>query len=145
MYEITYGSKYESVKGLPLREITALMRKDVKAAVKAGELPADWKYSVTMKGGAIYPVATAPRPVYAADPDSYPFAFNYETGKYVTGYENRRTAEATEVYEVLTGILNSYNYNGSDVMTDYFNVNFYGYVRVTGPEFVAPYEVASIS
>ena len=147
MYEITYGSKYESVKGLPLREVTKLMRKDVKAAVKAGELPADFKYSVSIWAGSVNLVATASRAIYAAEPDTYdfPVAFNYETGEYVGTYGSRRTVEATKVYETLTAIANAYNYDGSDVMTDYFNVNFFRFVRVEGPSFVAPYEVASVS
>ena len=147
MYEITYGSKYESVKGLPMREITALMRKDIKAAVKAGELPADFKYSVTIRGGSVNTVATSPRAIYAAEPDTYdfPITFNYETEEYVAAYGSRRTVEASKVYAVLTEITESYNYDGSDTMTDYFNVNFYGFVRVEGPEFAAPYAVEPVS
>lgn len=44
MYERTYGYRYSRDRSA--KEDAAMIRADIKALVKAGMLPADWKYSV---------------------------------------------------------------------------------------------------
>lgn len=41
-----------------------------------------------------------------------------------------QTDEAKAVYDRLDGLVQSFNHDGSDIMTDYFDVKFYGHVTL---------------
>lgn len=100
------GNKY--VQGRDVKEIAKDVRADIKKAVAAGYLPAT-KYSVTISrfaGGRSLDIRA-----------SHPtFAF---------GTASRKSAAT-----FLKGITDAYNFDGSDIMTDYFHVNFYSSINL---------------
>jgi hypothetical protein len=115
-----YGNKYDG--SLDIKEIAKLVRQDIKKAVKAGELPNGLKTSVKISrytGGQSLRVT-----VKAGITDIY-------TQDYVDGhnYGSAYTEEALQVKKVLAEIVEAYNFDKSDIMTDYFHVNFYGFVE----------------
>jgi hypothetical protein len=93
-------------------EIAADIRRDLKAAQKAGDIPADVKVSVrtrTYAGGRAIDVT-------------------------LTGWDRERiyttdwfmTPEAQAVRQTVETIRESYNRDASDSMVDYFDVDYYG-------------------
>jgi hypothetical protein len=127
MYEISYGRKYD--KNLSTTEIAKRFREDLKAAIKAGTLPKGLKCSVRTKyfaGGSSIDV----------DVTALPAGFRLFDTEFLTHHRDRpsefysgerRTPEAKALLAALEKMLQAYNYDGSDIMTDYFNVNFYGH------------------
>lgn len=126
MYERKYGSKYD--KNLGTKEIAAKFRADVKAAQKAGELPASLTLSVRIKrfsGGSSIDVDVKDigllmfsKQWLERDPNVF------------TPCGERYTPEFDAVVKKLEAMLQAYNHDGSDAMTDYFDVKFYGHVSV---------------
>ena len=101
----TIGSKYQQTQNLGTVEIAKLVRQDIKS------FDPSYKFSVKVRkfsgGSAIdLEVKAAPEQV-------------------LTDREKRRALLAD-----LTKILNAYNYDDSDAMTDYFHVRFYGHVQI---------------
>lgn len=126
MTTISYGSKY--VRGLDVSDIAKCVRRDIAAAVKSGELP-PIKTSVTISrysGGRSLRVKITACPVGvmnidrvladAADPHGYPTIreIHSEAGR--------------EILARVESIVSAYNFDGSDTQSDYFHVNFYGFV-----------------
>lgn len=149
-YEIAYGSRYDGK--LSTKEIAARVRAEIKALVKAGSLPPDWKFYVRYRGFAggtsIDVTAQSPVATYLCAPGWVSAGPNERhldlpiKGEWKSciirandqWHVSRDDAEAPGVAWVRTlldGLLRSYNYDGSDIQTDYFNVNFYGHVAVT--------------
>lgn len=163
MYERSYGDNYDGDR--PVKADAALIRAEIKAKVKAGELPADWKYSVRYRTAsmcrAIDITATAPRATVKMAPD---MIFGGPDGRVVTVpapigwdedyidlslrpnevYEIRWcdavTDEARNVGDYLRGLLSSYNHDGSDSMIDYFDVKFYGVPTIVTADGVDRFE-----
>ena len=140
MYEISYGNKYEQVKGYGLTAIAKLIRADIKQAKQDGLLPAHWKYSVRTEkfagGGSIE--VTATNCVDAWVPEDFTkCAINsgcHEPTKYhyyqkCDGAEHL-TEEAEAALKVLKQIHGAYNFDGSESMVDYFHVNYYGHAEI---------------
>lgn len=108
------GTKYEETKTLDITEIAKMVRKDIKAA--CGEaLQPGFKFGVTVKrysGGRSITVSLKAAP---ADFKAFDAVGNYsDAGMYVRS--------------VLQGILDQYNFDKSDIMTDYFYVRFYSHI-----------------
>lgn len=144
-----YGSNYDSK--LSTKEIAALIRAEIKRRVKANELP-EWKYSVRYRsfagGTAIDVVATSPHPTMLCQPGYYfaskdadrdvelPIDGQWRPCRIRAGeswHVARKDVEHTTVTFVrqqLQALMDSYNHDGSDIMTDYFDVNFYGHANV---------------
>jgi len=131
MSEIVYGNKYD--KDLDTAEIAKRVRMDIKAAIASGDLPKGLKASVRMDrfaGGSSIDirVTQVPQGFTLANPEriqwdlEHPYA---SSTKVLPLY----TAEAMALLLKLKALLDAYNYDGSDIMTDYFNVRFYGDVR----------------
>ena len=143
-YERVYGAKYD--QNLTTSDIAKRIRQDVKNAVADGSLPRDADISVTSEtfsgGGAIeirlsnWPGATVPQ-------DDSKCTGTFEQGgvTYPSRCENGRhdwrcaaaahpSEEAIRVQAVLQSFHDSYNFDASEMMTDYFSVNYYGQVRV---------------
>lgn len=131
-YERSYGHLYE--RDLDTAEIAKRMRTQTKVLVKAGMLPADWTYSVRTRrfagGTAIDITATSPRPTRAGARDARDWTLNYETGEWVSPSASKATIEAAAVYKALDEIHNAYQHDGSEIETDYFDVNYYGSVSI---------------
>jgi hypothetical protein len=127
-YAISYGSRYE--RGLDVAEIAKRVRADIKAAVKSGELPAA-KYSVRIarfSGGRSLDVTI----------DQVPFPIvNEERIKQDVlephAYHDRTLGlfsdDAQKLLKRVEAIVAAYNFDGSDIQSDYFHVNFYGHVK----------------
>lgn len=148
MYEIEYGAKCD--KARPVKEDARLMRAEIKDLKKKGQLPTDWQYSVRMRPGgwtrSIEITAKSPRPIYALDPDCDDLRKHPETGAIVgSAWMDKMTVEARRVHDILNAMHRAYNYDGSDVITDYFNVKFYGTVSVLRMEGVPRYLGKEIS
>lgn len=153
MYERSYGYKYEEQAGLSNAEVAKKIRADIKVAVNEGLLPDRWKYSVRSRsfaGGCAIDVrvkdcadawvecdgtkvgskhyftdgsggftATACGNVWCAAHNDPVYAA-HATYHYVLG------EEALAARLTLERIHGAYNHDGSDIMTDYFDVNYYG-------------------
>jgi hypothetical protein len=120
MYDRTYGHKYN--KELSRKQIAVCIRNDLKAAMAAGELPKGCKFSVACspRGSSIdLRVTMLPAGFQIHNPDYG------ETGPRYGG-QSRYTAEAEQMLARLKHIHGAYNHDGSDSMSDYFDVNYYG-------------------
>jgi hypothetical protein len=130
-YEVVYGSKYD--KSLSRKEIAVRVRADIKEAVKAGELPTA-KYSVRIEsysgGGSInvtvtglpFEVLNEERSLADHDQPNVFCRINWMSDK------------AMAVDAAIDAILAAYNFDGSDIQSDYFHVNFYSHVRIETDE-----------
>ncbi len=119
------GSKYD--KALTTVEIAARIRTDIKAAVKAGELPA-LKYSVKKDHHKAIDITLANAPFGILDETR---VLNDAKGLPANG-SYWMSAEARKVKEAVEALANAYNYDRSDPMTDYFDVGFYLSVDYSG-------------
>ena len=139
------GSKYEATKGLYASEIPALMRADIKSAVKRGLLPKGLKISVrrdSYSGGCSIDmgITAVPSGIEVYNPEFLRWTGNlkHET-RYPADYDcagqmaplyhvpgGRYTPEVTRYLEVLKEIHGAYQRNNSDSSSDYFNVRYYG-------------------
>ena len=125
MYERAYGNKYAENKNASTVAIAKLIRNDIKNSINNGCLPAG-KYSVRSKyfsGGSSIDIQVG----------------NLEHGVYTDEYVNCvknnlpvrdwprscYTPLAQNVLNTLKEIANQYNYDGSEIIVDYFDVNFY--------------------
>jgi regulator of PEP synthase PpsR (kinase-PPPase family) len=113
MKQGTIGSKYQEVKNLSVKEIAKLVRKDLKQFN-------DCKFSVTSDRNSIT--------VYLIDSS---------LDKLTSNEDYKETGIRFVVFEKdfgnkLKEILNQYNYNNSDIMTDYSDVKFYSYIYRDG-------------
>ena len=111
MKQITIGSKYQEVKNLSIKEIAKLVRKDLKQFNNC-------KFSVISDRNSIT--------VYLMDLSLDKLTINddYKTAgaKFVVFQKDFRNK--------LKEILDQYNYNNSEIMTDYFDVNFYSFIYI---------------
>ena len=130
MTTIKYGAKYD--KTLTTAAIAKLVRADLKAAVAAGELPAG-KYSVTSSRGGGHSIdvrmsALAVRVVH----NGYRLRHDRDTPYSVLSHEEAwlYSIEVRTAIEQVERIVAAYNFDGSDIQTDYFHVNFYSHVSI---------------
>jgi hypothetical protein len=137
MYERVFGSNYDPE--MTSKDCAAAIRKAARTALKDGTLPAGWTVSVRYTHSSLHSavdvVATAPGPIYAADPTARDeWLIHAETGEWVHGRFDSMTLDAQRVETWLTELHRSYNHDGSDTQTDYFDVKFYGTVQVRQAE-----------
>ena len=115
----TFGARYEETKGLRHTEIAKLIRQDIKASVKAGELPAA-KYSVRCPHWGAIRIDIKGRVSFAA---------TTLTTAPLHGYWRLVSSpEMASTLRTLTGIADAYNYDHSRIEEDYFNVRYYSSV-----------------
>ena len=140
-YQRHYGAKYEALHTNPdgsrrypkTSEIAAAIRGDIKAAVAKGELPKEATYSVRSRnfsGGCAIDVTVQDLPgawVTQNDPEAVEFH------GWLPEDQKVLSKQAAEVKDKVKEIWSAYNYDGSDVMTDYFDVNYYGSVDIEDP------------
>lgn len=114
-----YGEKYEATRKMDTTGVAKLFRADVKAAIKSGTIPAGVKLSVRTEyfsGGSSIDVKIRALPCRLFSGERGPTGM----AKYNPGAEAIR--------DRLRSMLDAYNFDGSDHMTDYFHVRFYGEV-----------------
>lgn len=125
-YTLTVGDNYKN--GRSVKEIAKLFRDEVKSEIKAGKLPKGLKLSVRIDrfaGGSSIDVKIKAVPG---------LIHNVEMLRaQVTGAPppevSRYTPQARAVVTRLEALLNEYNWQHMDPMTDYWNVKFYGNVE----------------
>lgn len=137
MYEKTYGSKYDA--NLSVKEIAAIVRGEIKAAVKAGTLPKG-KYSVRKEHHNSIRVEIAPEGEvfdarYLADEDYIRGPMIMDGDKMIR--PSRYVPVVAAAVKTVEAMLWAYNYDGSDIQSDYFNVNFYSNVTVCADYYAA--------
>lgn len=126
-YGYIVGSKYDSK--LDIATIAKLVRTEIKDAVKSGTLPA-LKTSVRISryaGGQSLDVVILDCPVDVINDEHA--AFDLEHGINVYNRHPLLNQVGKNIQERLQAICDQYNYDRSDVQTDYFDVNFYGKVN----------------
>lgn len=134
----TQGDKYE--QGLDITEIAKRLRKEIKAGVKAGDLP-KCKYSVrtsryNMGQSLSVWISKTPFPVNNRRYLELEFTLTHNlTGK-LTRYEQFAefeetlgwTQEAITLARTLDVMVDQWNFDKSDSQTDYFHVNYFSHV-----------------
>lgn len=130
------GSKYDATRDLPLTEVCKRIRQDIKDAIAGGRLPG-LKVSVRQRESravtlTIKDVPASFRlytPDYLAWAQANPMDDRHGNGPYFSYYAScrhrRMTPEYDNVLQVLSEIVQAYNRDNSDTMTDYFDVRFY--------------------
>lgn len=136
MYERSYGSKYAEFftnedgthRWRTAAEIAAAIRADIKAAVKAGDLPKEAKYSVTCEN---YSGGRSINVVVRDLPGAWVPADSEEAAPHRWGVEgNVLSLTAKAVQDKVKEIHGAYNYDGSEAMVDYYDVNYYGDAKI---------------
>lgn len=126
-----YGNKYE--RGLSRKEVAKRIRLDIKAGVKAGELPKA-KYSVRIEqyaGGGSINIVVSDLPFEVLS-EARVVADHYNPNRF-SGIPWRSDAAAA-LERALEGIGAAYNRDASDSMVDYFDVDYYLHVDCRYPE-----------
>jgi hypothetical protein len=120
-YDISYGSNYEDTEDLDIPALGRRIKKGIKAMMEAGDIP-EMKLSVTTN--------RSPREVnvkFKSFPEDAPL---FQKSKDRFGQEQRvYSDQAKEVQEKVKDYVDTFNYDGSDIQTDYFNVRFYSNVK----------------
>jgi hypothetical protein len=114
--------------GRDVRDIAKDLRKDIAAAVKSGLLPKGLKCSVRIEryaGGRSIDitVTAAPGVCFLS---TRRIRFEIETNGRVFTPMSRYSTEGARVIKTLEAFHASYNRDRSDLMSDYFDVAFYG-------------------
>lgn len=125
-FTTTVGSKYQATKDMDIAEVAKLVRADIKAAIKAGQLAAG-KYGVTIErfsmGQALNVKVAIPGLV-----DRCPERMAaLDRGEPV---RTTRTDAAEAVIAMIEGILGAYNRAEDHGQSDYHHTRFYAHVRI---------------
>lgn len=113
---------------MPTKEIVKNIRNDIKLAEEAGYLPKGYKYSVRKQGYNSINVEINGLP---KDEEKFDYKIR-PTGYGGDSYEviPELKPEYKEIQEKVKAISDSYNYNESNAMVDYFDRGFYGQVVI---------------
>lgn len=128
----TFGSRYD--RDLDVKEIAKRVRAEIKLAKKAGALPVG-KVSVRIErfsmGQAIRcevrSLAPACGSLYFAPAKAEELRENHLP----VARKDIWTPVRHRIEDTLTAIVNAYNYDNSDSMTDYFDVNYYTTIEIS--------------
>ncbi len=133
MYERTYSQKHQADMGI--KDIAKAVRKDIKDAQKSGDLP-QMKVSVRIQrysGGQSLHVDIKEFPIQFLN--AYRVKLSQEHSNVFVGNlpsehpaRELYTPLAKKALDSLQSLANAYNYNGSEIMVDYFDVNYYLHV-----------------
>ena len=122
------------LKRLGTKETAARIRADIKNLQKHGALPAG-KFSVTMDrfaGGSSIDIRVVDVDAVMFSAERFaaelrdPRAYRYD--------EPRMTAEGERIMDLLKKVVGVYHEDKSDIMSDYFNVNFYEHIGARDQE-----------
>lgn len=135
MTERIYGEKYNPE--LKVKDIAKLVKKEIKEKYK------NIKVSARTRGySSININIQLPKEQYKAvdEDDLTNSAMYYEVemragreGKTIPEFLKERNflnKKAKAIEKDIDSMLLAYNYDGSDIMTDYFDKNFYGFVNI---------------
>jgi len=126
----TQGKKYD--KSLTTKQITQIIRNNIKQAKKDGILPQDLRVSVRMRK------VTWDHAIDMTITKLDTKIFNEEFIRWEMEHPHdpypanipRYEPETQRILDMLRGFHDDYNYDRSDSMTDYFDVNYYGGVSI---------------
>ncbi len=122
----TYNAKYDPK--LSVKEIAVRIRADIKEEIARGNIPAI-KTSVRSDRNAIdVTIVSWPHDFQVANPER---VIHDHLHPNRPGFVDERvlplhTEEAQALHKHIERLRNAYNYDGSDPMTDYSDVNYYG-------------------
>lgn len=121
------GTKYEATRDLDIAVIAKMVRADIKAAIADGSLPVGLKCSVAIErfaGGKSLDVTVTAFPGQIETDE----AVRYYASRDWTADRPREihTPAAKAAIAKLEEIRNAYNFDHSDIQSDYFHVRFYG-------------------
>lgn len=118
-----YPNVYDKLSGEERRivNITKAMRKDIKDAIKRGLIP-EGKYAVRKRHTNAIDIEVTAISILVFNPEWL--------GERDSRIHDRYNEEASSTLAVLRVIIERYNYDRSDVMTDYFDVHYYANVQV---------------
>ena len=128
---MTFTKTHSITAADSIKDIAKAIRADIKAAKKSGDLDPSLKVSVRMKNyhsinitiqDCDFNILNADRVKFDME---NPFVSSFDAEP-VAG--KKFTDEAIAQRQTIEEIMNSYNWDKSDSMTDYFCVNFYGFV-----------------
>lgn len=122
MYEPRYGAKHQGY--LPAAEIARRVRADIKQAVADGALPSDLEYRVrseTYSGGQSVRVVA----IGLSDERQYTHVADHHELP-----SRQYTAEARVLRGTLERLVQAYNRDASDPMTDYYDVMYHGFAEI---------------
>lgn len=126
------GTKFEATKDMGIVDIAKLVKADIAQAVKNGDLPKGLKVGIRTSrysGGQSMSVTIKAAPgVQIYNPDRVAFDAkprNEQTGSTPTWL----STEALVINNRIEAIVEAFNFDNSDPVTDYFNVKFYGNVQ----------------
>ena len=124
------GSKYD--RNLDIKDIAKLVRKELAAEYPTKD---GWKFSVKIDryaGGQSMDVfiLSIPENVHAYDAEVYDIHFKTMNGEGGAWDAMKFTDSFKRKFDDIKAIQDQYNYDNSDTMTDYFDVNFYGHVSL---------------
>lgn len=121
-YPATVGSKHDSTRWVPAKEIASNLRKDFKEAQDKGYLPKHLEFRVTAPPSRMYQTVEVKilgvTDAQAANPDD---------GRQFGGYY---TPEAKELLERTRLIHQAYNSDSSNISVDYFQRDYGGSVSI---------------
>jgi hypothetical protein len=146
-----YGSKYDHADTLAAKDIAAIVRAEIKVARQVAAQTADLP---TGPGEvAVFdPIGTMPTSVKVSVKsqryqggqairvrlDDIPQAWGFVPAAEPTKYRIHDSSPALKaLYAALMGVLESYNHDGSDLVSGYSDVRFYGSVDYYLPEDLA--------
>jgi hypothetical protein len=128
-----YGDKYDKVRNLSVVEIAKFMREDIKLAMKVAKATTEPGTVATFDAFAAIPdgVKITVRTRHYTSIDivvrNIPEAWGWTEEETPWGHKRAAATPALKALgEALKTIHHAYNYDGSDVSTDYFDVNYYG-------------------
>lgn len=139
-YERAFGTLYAATKDMSTKDVAAHLRRCVKQAAKDGLISSAYRYSVRHRWATHSPCIDLDIIVPDALVDML-HEFETAHGRWTSEWcaeqmrDNPKWAPLAELratYLLLTDMHNAYNYDGSDTMTDYFDVRFYGRADIMG-------------
>jgi hypothetical protein len=118
-----YGSKYDG--NLSTTDITKKIREDLKAEIKSNPLFAGAKFSVRKDHYHSISISIKAIGFNPINPEWIDRRQKEPHGNYPSGTDCRYTADGKTFYNRVESIAAAYNHDGSDIYSDYFDVNFY--------------------
>lgn len=124
----TYGSKFDNA--LSTKEIAARIRKDIQAAIKAGNLPKGTKVSVKTEYSSMSAaINLCIKDLPGVEIYSNAYINHMRTAPGAFFRFDCFSDDAAAARTLLKQIADAYNYDGSDSMCDHFDVRFYGSIQ----------------
>jgi len=120
------GNKYEATKDEPATAIAKRIRTDIRAAVRAGDLPAELRVSVRTDRSTYHESIRMEVTAYDGPICNRVWFARKMTGEHLLLNDcNRHGVEADALLAKLTAIGDAYNYDKSEPETDYWNTRFF--------------------